>query len=95
MDRNNICIFNVLTILKNNNPPLMWAELFGSKAFKHEEELHKALAITTSAGLVQLVKTNGHHIFSITPKGRIFLETFAPKWKTFKVRRRIKRPIIF
>ena len=44
-----------LDILKNSNPPLMWAELFGSKAFKHEEELHKALSITTSAGLVQLM----------------------------------------
>jgi len=97
MDRDNIYIhiFNVLTILKNSNPPLMWAELFGSKAFKHEEELHKALSITTSAGLVQSVKTNGHHIFSITPKGRIFLETFAPNWRVIKVRRKIRRHIIF
>ena len=93
-NRNTICIFNVLAILKNNNP-LMWSELFGSRAFMHEEELHKALSTTTSAGLVQSVKTNGHHLFSITPKGRIFLETFASGWQVFKVRRETRRHIIF
>ena len=74
----------------------MWSELFGSKAFKDEKELHKALSTTTSAGLVQPVKVDGHHIFSITPKGRTFLETFAPNWRVFKVRRGIRRrPVLF
>jgi predicted transcriptional regulator len=73
----------------------MWTELFGSKAFKHKNELHKALKRCVSAGLVQSVKTNGPHIFSITPKGEKFLETFAHDWRVFKVRKRIRRPLIF
>ena len=96
MDRKTIAVFNVLVILKNSNPPLLWTELYGSKAFKYKSDLHTALKRCISAGLIQSAKAESHHIFSITSKGRIFLETFAPNWKVVCVRRRIRRrPVLF
>ena len=96
MGRNTICIFNLLTILKNSNPPLMWTELFGSKAFKDKSELNKALSTCINSGLVQKRNSvDGHHLFSITPKGITFLETFAPKWKMRGMRRIRRRPVLF
>ena len=93
MDRDNICIFNLLTILKNSNPPLMWTELFRSRAFKGKSELNKALSTCIYSGLVDVRNSvDGHHLFEITQQGLAFLETFAPKWKRRGIRR---RPVLF
>ena len=71
-NRTIVALFNILALLENSNPGMRWAELFGSKAFKHKYDLDKALTNCISAGLVE----KQPDIFVITFRGWVFLDIF-------------------